>query len=155
MRYDIISDTHGYLSDALIDELKGADYIVHAGDMCSVSDYQLLCEIAPVHMCLGNNDWTNEYGPGVERMVRFFSGGLRWQICHHEERLDLATCDIAICGHTHRPFVSTKRPHAKLVMNPGSPSLPRSGGPSMGRIFAEDGKIFSAEIIELEDSRWW
>ena len=31
-RIDIISDTHGYLSPALLDELKGADLIIHAGD---------------------------------------------------------------------------------------------------------------------------
>ena len=28
-RIDIISDTHGYLSPALLDELKGADLITH------------------------------------------------------------------------------------------------------------------------------
>ena len=36
MRIDIISDTHGNLSDELMAQLKGADAIVHAGDMLSL-----------------------------------------------------------------------------------------------------------------------
>ena len=57
MRFDIVSDTHGYLSPELLDELEGADYIVHAGDICSEGDYRRLERIATVFMCLGNNDW--------------------------------------------------------------------------------------------------
>ena len=46
-RIDIISDTHGYLSPALLDELKGADLIIHAGDLTSEMDYEHLRTIAP------------------------------------------------------------------------------------------------------------
>ena len=41
-RIDIISDTHGYLSPALLDELSGADLIIHAGDLTSEMDYEHL-----------------------------------------------------------------------------------------------------------------
>ena len=41
-RIDIISDTHGYLSPALLDELEGADLIIHAGDLTSEMDYEHL-----------------------------------------------------------------------------------------------------------------
>ena len=40
MRYDIISDTHGFLEPDLLDQLQGADVIVHAGDICSGADYR-------------------------------------------------------------------------------------------------------------------
>ena len=150
MRFDIISDTHGYLSDELLAELAGADVIVHAGDMCSEGDLRRLERIAPVHMCLGNNDWGYSYGGSVKRLTRFFSEGLRWEICHYEERLDLQTCEVAICGHTHRPFVEKDARTGTLVMNPGSPTFPRGGGgPTMGRIIAQDGKVLMAEIISL------
>ena len=56
-RIDIISDTHGYLSPALLDELEGADLIIHAGDLTSEIDYEHLCTIAPVRAVLGNNDY--------------------------------------------------------------------------------------------------
>ena len=32
VRFDVISDTHGYLSSELLEALQGANYIVHAGD---------------------------------------------------------------------------------------------------------------------------
>lgn len=157
MRYDIVSDTHGYLSPALLKALEGADVIVHAGDMCSEADQRTLEQIAPVKQCLGNNDYGYAYGPFVQRDVHFFSDGLRWEVTHYRERLDLKTCDIAICGHTHRALIErhgmrTNRgpvPEGVLVMNPGSPTFPRSKGPSIGRIICHDGKVESAEIIPL------
>ncbi len=151
MRFDIVSDTHGYLMPELLEELKGADYIVHAGDMCSESDLRRLERIAPVQMCLGNNDWSYEYGGTVKRMTRFYADRLRWEICHYRERLDLETCEIAICGHTHRPFVERDKRTNTLVMNPGSPTFPRGGsGPTMGRIITYKGTVLSAGIIKLK-----
>ncbi|MDO4806400.1 MAG: metallophosphoesterase family protein [Coriobacteriales bacterium] len=159
LRFDIVSDTHGMLSDELLDALQGADMIMHAGDCCVLEDYRQLCSIAPVTMCLGNNDWGNEYGPGVERVTRTFRAGLRWQLCHYEERLDLSTCDVAICGHSHRPFIRWEKSpggtREVLVMNPGSPTYPRTAkGPTMGRILVrENGKILHTEIVELRQSK--
>ncbi len=154
-RFDIVSDTHGHVSDELLVALRGADMIMHAGDCCSYADYQTLCNFAPVAMCLGNNDWGMDYGPQVERVTRVFKEGLRWQLCHYEERLDLMTCDIAICGHSHRPFVrwesSPGGAGRVLVVNPGSPTFPRTAdGPTIARIMAEKGQVLSAEIIRLQ-----
>lgn len=154
VRYDVISDTHGYLSPELLDELQGADYIVHAGDMTSLEDYKRLQEIAPVRMCLGNNDFAYDYGPMVRKKVFFLESGLKWEICHYRERLDLTKCDIAVCGHTHRPFIEKDEWTHALVMNPGSPSFPRGGGgPTMGRVIVDDTakKVVQAEIIQLNN----
>ena len=153
MRYDIISDTHGHLSDELLAELEGADYILHAGDCCSRSDYERLQLIACVAMCTGNNDAYYDYGPEVKRVKRIYASNLRWEICHYQERLDLKTCDVAICGHTHRPFI--RYVGKVLVINPGSPTYPRTQqGPTMARVIATDsGEITSADIIELSPTR--
>ena len=62
MRFDIVSDTHGYLSDELLSELQGADVIVHAGDMCSESDFHTLNDIAMTYMCKGNHDCAHTIG---------------------------------------------------------------------------------------------
>lgn len=146
----IVSDTHGMLSDCLLAELASNDYIVHAGDICSTRDYDSLCKLAPVYACLGNNDGSYLYGPQVGKVTRFVLGGLRWQVCHYHEMLDLDSCDIAICGHTHRLFVENEKPQV-LVMNPGSPSYPRTMmGPTCGKIVVAEKKIISAEIILLD-----
>jgi putative phosphoesterase len=159
MRFDIVSDTHGHLSDELLAELRGADYIVHAGDFCSGTDYRTLSRIATLHGCLGNNDWGVDYGPDVKRLLSFYAAGLRWHVCHYRERLDLEVCDVAICGHTHRPFIEMDERTHTLVMNPGSPTFPRTNqGPTIGRILAADGKVQDAQIIRLgkpQHKRWF
>lgn len=150
-RVDIISDTHGYLSGELLEALEGAELIVHAGDCCSRADYEVLGKFAPVQMCLGNNDWNYSYGPDVVKDVRFFRFGTRWQICHYEELLDTATCDIAVCGHTHRPVL--ERQGSCLVVNPGSTTFPRNQeGATMARLMVgDDGAIESACVLTLDD----
>lgn len=151
MRYDIISDTHGYLSEVLLKELDGADIIVHAGDICSSRDLARLEEIAPVKYCLGNNDFGYNFSPLAKKLQRFYSEKHRFEICHYRERLDLETCEIAICGHTHRPFIENDPKWGTLIMNPGSPTYPRAAGPTMGRIIIEDNKVISSEIIILDE----
>lgn len=149
MRFDIVSDTHAYLSPQLIAALQGADVIVHAGDICSSSDYRTLGRIARLQLCLGNNDWAYDYGPEVKPIKRFYASGLAWQVCHYRERLRLDSCAVAICGHTHRPLIERDPQTNTLVMNPGSPTYPRGGAPSMGRIICEEGRVVEARIIEL------
>lgn len=157
-RVDVVSDTHGSLSDALLDALDGADLIVHAGDFTSTSDYRTLCGITRVEACLGNNDYMYDYGPAVKRVNQFVYQGLRWQVCHYEERLDLMVCDVAVCGHTHRPFIRRERDDRVLVINPGSPTLPRSQmGATIVRVMVREperpggeGTITSAEIVRLD-----
>ena len=142
VRFDVISDTHGYLSSELLEALQGANYIVHAGDITSNADYQTLQKIAPVKLCLGNNDFCYNYGPMVKKKV----------ICHYREKLDLVKCNIAICGHTHRPFIQRDEWTNTLVMNPGSPTYPRGHeGATIGRIIVDDetAQVVSAEIISL------
>ena len=152
MRVDIISDTHGYLLPAMMDELEGADLIVHAGDVCSLEDYWRLSDVAPLQCCLGNNDYRYEYPPEVGKLVRFSIGDTRWQVAHYREHLDLSTANVAVCGHTHKPYIEEHR--GRLVINPGSPTFPRSTmGNTMARVIVgEGGKPISADIIQLEES---
>lgn len=148
-RYDIISDTHGYLTPELLDALQGADVIVHAGDICSPSDFRTLQLIAPVQACLGNNDYASDYPPTVRARKVFYGSGLKWQVSHYRERLNLSLCDVAICGHTHTPFLERDEWTGTLVMNPGSPTAPRRSRPSMGRILCEEERVIDAQIIAL------
>lgn len=149
-RIDVISDTHGHLSRELIEKLAGCDLIVHAGDITSEDDFYTLQSIAPLKICLGNNDWAGEYGPGVTKKVRFEYEDLSFCVTHYHEKLTGESFDIGVFGHTHVPVCKMLASGA-LVMNPGSPTFPRSEeGPTMGRITVENGEILSYEIIKLE-----
>ena len=147
-RIDIVSDTHGYLSEELLCDLEGADLIVHAGDMTSEMDYEQLCAIAPVRAVLGNNDYYRNYGPGVDRLCVFEYEGLRFSVAHYREDLPVGTSDVAVCGHTHRAKVVTLG--RCCVVNPGSATYPRDMSvPSMARMLVRDGQILSVDIVRL------
>lgn len=149
-RIDVLSDTHGRLSREVLDALDGCDLIVHAGDITSEDDYVTLKALAPLRLCLGNNDWSGEYGPEVTRKIRFAFEGLDFCVTHYREKLADERFDVGVFGHTHVP-VCERRANGALLMNPGSPTFPRSSaGPTMGRIFVEDGRVVSAEIVKLE-----
>ena len=147
-RVDIISDTHGQLSCALLDELEGADLIIHAGDITSEMDYIHLTTIAPVRAVLGNNDWHYDYGSEVSRVNCFSYENLDFSVAHYQADLPIMSSDIAICGHTHVPKLS--QVGRCMILNPGSASYPRSmNGPTMARLWVQSGYIYSHELIEL------
>ena len=156
-RVDIVSDTHGYLAPELLALLKGADAILHAGDLCSPIDLESLNNIAPSYAVLGNNDWPREFasyfGPHSERLIAAHMElelfGLKWEISHYREHLDLDGYDVSICGHTHRPYTE-KTSGGTLIVNPGSPTYPRTTlGPTCARLYVGEEGIIDACIIQL------
>ena len=150
-RIDVLSDTHGRLSDAVFEQLEGCDLIIHAGDITSESDYFALCALAPVRACLGNNDWPGEYGQDVTKFARFEYEGLHFSVNHYRERVEPDSFDVGIGGHTHVPFIR-RLTKSRLLMNSGSPTFPLSSeGPTMGRIWVEDGNVRDARIVRLAD----
>ena len=70
-RIDIISDTHGRLSRALLAEIKGADLVIHAGDLTSEADWDMLQNYGPIKAVLGNNDSFYNYDPPLKRLNTF------------------------------------------------------------------------------------
>lgn len=149
-RIDVISDTHGYLSDSLLDAIAGADLVIHAGDITSTSDWDHLCTLCPSIVGVeGNNDYFYDYGPDVERLKLFDYEGLKFAVAHYREDLPVGMIDVGVCGHTHRAkIVQTGR---CLVVNPGSASYPRGNrGPTIARLMVRDGQVLSAEIIDLQ-----
>ena len=52
----VISDTHGLLRPEAIEALRGADHIIHAGDVGSPEILEKLATIAPMTAVRGNID---------------------------------------------------------------------------------------------------
>ena len=142
------SDNHGDRSSIMkiLSDNPDCDYYLHAGD--SLMEPK---ELSPFISVLGNNDWGYQYGPEVKNLLQVTIGGVRWQVCHYREKLDPVTCKIAVCGHTHRPFIETTA-WGTIVMNPGSPTFPRTQlGPTCARVLIQDEKVVSAEIVQLSE----
>ncbi|MBY4797612.1 YfcE family phosphodiesterase [Collinsella sp. AGMB00827] len=147
-RIDIISDTHGYLSRSLLETIDGADLLIHAGDITSEADWDLLNTLAPIKGVLGNNDYCYHYHPELKALNRFTYEGLSFAVAHYREDLPVGSVDVAICGHTHRARVVELG--RCTVINPGSASYPRgTRGATIARMIVAEGTILSVEIIDL------
>jgi putative phosphoesterase len=117
----IISDTHGLLRPQAVELLRGADLIVHGGDIGSPEVVEQLSEIAPLVVIRGNIDkkeWAEQFPP--TQTVEF--AGKRIFVLHNLKELDfdpaLAGYDVVISGHSHKPLI--REQDGVLYVNPGS-----------------------------------
>lgn len=153
MELAIVSDTHWRDEspelERLLHRLQGADYIIHAGDLVSLTIYRALERVAPVLAVSGNccQMALREFLPWqrVENLE-----GLRLGLLHgHRVNLDDADAileslsqevDLCVHGHTHLP---RRQLHGQTTLfNPGSVSEPRYGSPaSYGWALWQDGKL--------------
>jgi len=148
-RIGVISDTHGHLPRWVIDNLKGAAHIVHAGDIESTRIIPELGRIAPVTHVAGNMDG---YTRTNRTAVATFAG-FQLYVIHDLERLDIdpkaGGMHAVIHGHTHRPDITWNG--GVLYLNPGSVSRPRSGPlPSMAMIEIRGGMLHPKILWEPE-----
>jgi putative phosphoesterase len=147
----VISDTHGMLTTAAGNALKGVDRILHAGDIDGPEILQLLADIAPVTAVRGNMDhgrWADALHPTDMMSL----SGILIYMLHNLERLDLdpaaAGVKIVICGHTHQAQIKTI--DGVLYLNPGSASYGRYGSPgSVAILKLANGRI-EPSIVALD-----
>ncbi len=149
--YLIVSDIHG--SDIAIELIKKAIErykpieILSAGDQCPNPFEPLYSELVSVR---GNCDSFYEYEtpfPPLFRKMRIF--GKDCVITHGDKYsykdFELERGSVFISGHTHVPNLEER--DGIYLLNPGSPSRPRSSsGPTAG-LFLPD----RLEIISLLD----
>jgi putative phosphoesterase len=147
----VISDTHGLLRSEAVEALRGADRILHAGDVGDPEIIDALAQIAPVTAVRGNVDiqsWARTL-PETEVVE---VGGVSIYMLHDLGRLDLkpeaAGITAVVYGHSHQPKMEMKK--GVLYVNPGSAGPRRFQLPvSVGRLRIENGKI-KAELVELK-----
>jgi uncharacterized protein len=146
----VISDTHGLLRPEALEALRGAQHILHAGDIGNKDIIPALEQIAPVTAIRGNVDhepWTRKF-PETE-VVEL--AGVSFYIIHDVHAIDLnpraAGFAAVISGHSHKPHQEMK--DGVLYFNPGSAGPRRFKLPiSVGRLEIQNGKV-TAEIIPL------
>jgi putative phosphoesterase len=147
----VISDTHGLLRREAVEALRGADRILHAGDIGDPEILDTLAQIAPVTAVRGNVD-TESWAQALPQTEVVEIGGVSIYMLHDLGRLDLkpeaAGIHAVIYGHSHQPKIEMKK--GVLYFNPGSAGPRRFQLPvSVGKLRIENGKI-EAELVELE-----
>jgi putative phosphoesterase len=139
---------------AAVDHLRGADAILHAGDVLEDWFLRDLAEVAPVHAVLGNNDVSLDLPERRELVL----GGVRIGMVHdsgpragRERRLArwFPACDLVVFGHSHIPIDASGL--GQRLLNPGSPTDKRSQPhPTLALLDLEDGVIQRTRILEVD-----
>jgi uncharacterized protein len=121
MRIGVISDTHGLLRPEALKALKGAEHILHAGDVGDPAILHALRAMAPVTAIRGNIDEGGPCGHLPPTELVELSGRSIYML-HDVKQLDLnpeaAGIAAIVSGHSHKPLVDWRR--GVLFLNPGS-----------------------------------
>lgn len=125
MKVAVLSDSHNKVdfTKEAIDFLKlqGAQYLVHAGDLCLKENLELLKESSLPYVCVyGNNDnslvyLSNEYKIENEPYL-FKIEDVKFKLMHLPFYLN-GDSDVVIFGHTH--IFESEYKEGTLFLNPG------------------------------------
>jgi hypothetical protein len=157
----VIADTHmprgtRRLPDACVERLRGADLVLHAGDVVTLRVLEQLRALGPpLEAVAGNMD-----EPALqaqlpkERVVEV--DGARIAMVHvpgpragREARLAarFPDCHAVVYGHTHMPHVERFR-HL-WILNPGSPTERRSSPGHSMIVLRVDGEEIEPALVPL------
>ncbi|MEO3885332.1 metallophosphoesterase family protein [Nonomuraea sp. B5E05] len=159
MRVVALSDTHAprrwrSCPPRVAEHVRGADLILHAGDVCVPSVIEELAAYAPVHVVKGNND-----GPGLDApdTLELILDGLRIGMIHDSGpakgrlarmRRRFPRADLIVFGHSHIPLDESDG--GLRIFNPGSPTdRRRQPHGTLGLLTIEHGTLTRAEIVPV------
>ena len=118
MNIAILSDTHGLLRPEVVEYLKTADAILHAGDINQQEIVDQLRQYAPLYIVRGNND--KEWAEHIPHHLTLTLGGVSFYMVHNKKEVpaDLPGINAVVFGHSHKYFQEEK--DGLLWLNPGS-----------------------------------
>ena len=161
MEIAIISDTHlprgaRRLPAACVERLRGADLILHAGDLSTLTVLRELEGYGPVAAVHGNVDdaevraalpvLASIEAAGVTIAVVHDAGPAKGRLARLRRRFPDA--DAVVFGHSHIPL-HERAADGFQIFNPGSPTeRRRSPAHTMGMASVQDGRI-GFELVVL------
>ena len=146
----VISDTHGLLRPEAITALRGAEHILHAGDVGDPAILDALRAIAPVTAIAGNID---VHGPCANLPTTEVVSlhGHTFYMLHDRQALDLdpvaAGFAAVISGHSHRPLIEWRQ--GVLYLNPGSAGPRRFTLPISLSLLTIRGDALQPQLVTL------
>lgn len=160
MLIGVLSDTHVPERALKVPEIvyklfKDVDLLLHAGDLVSPDVLEKLKKIAPTKASQGNID--RSYGLKLPLRVYLEVGGLKVGLSHGDvyprgdtQQLKYVAMEmgveVLITGHTHWPFI--EKVGDVLLLNPGSPTVPRLTDPTVMLVEIRNKKV-DAEIVKI------
>ena len=150
MLFGVISDTHGLLRPEAVEALRGAQQVIHAGDVGSPEILKKLATLAPVTAVRGNVD-KDAWAQQLPETQVLEAGEISIYLLHDLTQLDVkpeaAGFRVVISGHSHIPKQEVR--NGVLYFNPGSAGPRRFKLPvTVGRLIIENASV-QAEIISV------
>lgn len=160
IKISLLSDTHSYIDDQILDLCKGSDEIWHAGDIGNLSVTDKLEALKPVRGVHGNID-DHVIQKEFPENNRFMCEGVDVWITHiggYPNKYNVRVRDeirnnppkLFICGHSHILKVMNDKKLGLLHMNPGA--CGKHGFHqvrTMLRFVIDGDTISNLEVIEL------
>jgi len=131
MKIGIVADTHSRpLPPQMLKDFQKVDLIIHAGDFCSIKDFQTFTKIKKLEAVYGNMD-ESEVKRALPRRKVLHLESVKIGLFHGEgaPQMILETVEkefknekvhVVIFGHSHQPFNEIR--NDILFFNPGSPN---------------------------------
>ena len=128
-----MSDTHGHLDQKMINHVKWADEVWHAGDIGESRVVKELSKLKPVRAVFGNID-NHLLRSQFEENLVFYCEGVKVLITHiggppgkYNSKVKKLLLDekpqIYICGHSHILKVISDKKLNLIHINPGSAGI--------------------------------
>jgi putative phosphoesterase len=162
MRIVVLSDTHAprrwkSCPPAVAAQLRNADLILHAGDVCTAAVLDELAQYAPVTAVVGNNDGADVAAWGAAETASLTPDGLPVAMIHDSGaatgrlprmRARFPEARLVIFGHSHIPLDAADA--SLRIFNPGSPTdRRRQPHGTLGVLQVADGFLVEARIVEV------
>ncbi len=163
MRVVVLSDTHAprrwkTCPPKVAERLRGAELILHAGDVCVAAVLDELAQYAPVRAVCGNNDGPDVVAWGAPETLEFEIAGLAVAMIHDSGqatgrtarlRRRFPSAGLVVFGHSHIPLDQVG--DGVRIFNPGSPTdRRRQPHGTIGLLDVADGRLLHAEIIPVD-----
>lgn len=162
MRVVVLSDTHAprrwkSCPARVAEQLRHADLILHAGDVCTAAVLDELSDYGQVRAVVGNNDGPDVASWGAEPTLEIDLEGLRVAMIHdsgqaagrlRRMRRAFPQAQLVIFGHSHIPL--DQADESLRIFNPGSPTdRRRQPHGTVGVLRVEAGRLLEARIVEV------
>lgn len=160
MKIGVVSDTHSLnLPRQMLEDFKKVDFIIHAGDFCSLEDLQKIAKVKEVKAVWGNMDDAalrkklprRQIIPCGKFKIGVFhgEGAPQTVLASVQKEFKGEKVDCIIFGHSHQPF--NEEIKGVLYFNPGSPNdYVRPPYPSYGILEVGEKKIIG-QLIKVRE----